>query len=237
MSDPKRVVVFCDWQNIYRRAREANSTQINPPAQVGQVIPSELGQLLVERGKKGRGEDRVLQEVRIYRGIPRQERDSDAYKAVRSQMGEWSKNNKVTIIKGRIQYPQDWEVGDTGERPREKGVDVALAVDLVTMAVRREFDVAVVFSADNDLLPAVEFVASMSKKGEPDAPTIEVAAWKGLPEAKRPNRLNPAGGGVWCHWLTTEDYYRIEDTNSYPLHSSSTAQGHPVPRPPQRLNW
>jgi uncharacterized LabA/DUF88 family protein len=71
---------------------------------------------------------------------------------------------------------------DRGRRLREKGVDVALAVAFVTMAVQRQFDVGIIMSGDSDLLPALEFVVGLTPKGGPRA---EIAAWRGsrLPEA------------------------------------------------------
>ncbi|MBW2261110.1 MAG: NYN domain-containing protein [Deltaproteobacteria bacterium] len=41
------------------------------------------------------------------------------------------------------------------QRLREKGVDVHLAVDLVRLAARDEYDVAIVMSGDEDLVPAI----------------------------------------------------------------------------------
>lgn len=46
----------------------------------------------------------------------------------------------------------------------EKAVDVALAVDLVRMADRNEYDVAYLLAADGDYTPAVEAVMATSKK-------------------------------------------------------------------------
>lgn len=40
----------------------------------------------------------------------------------------------------------------------EKGIDVAMAIDLVRMAMRKELDAAVVVSSDTDLVPAIEMV-------------------------------------------------------------------------------
>ena len=45
----------------------------------------------------------------------------------------------------------------------EKAVDVMLAVDLVTMAGRDEFDAAYILSADGDYCPAVEAAARLGK--------------------------------------------------------------------------
>jgi uncharacterized LabA/DUF88 family protein len=46
----------------------------------------------------------------------------------------------------------------------EKAVDVMLAVDLVVMAVRNEFDTAYVFSADGDFTHAVSVARNQGKK-------------------------------------------------------------------------
>ena len=57
--------------------------------------------------------------------------------------------------------------------PREKGIDVALAIDLVHSALREEYVVAVVFTNDTDILPAVELAFYETE------PRIEIAAWQG----------------------------------------------------------
>jgi uncharacterized LabA/DUF88 family protein len=46
----------------------------------------------------------------------------------------------------------------------EKAVDVALAVDMVRMADRNEYDVAYLLAADGDYTPAVEAVMGAGKK-------------------------------------------------------------------------
>lgn len=46
----------------------------------------------------------------------------------------------------------------------EKAVDVMIAVDMVIMAERDEFDAAYLFSADGDFTPAVEAVRELGKK-------------------------------------------------------------------------
>ena len=46
----------------------------------------------------------------------------------------------------------------------EKAVDVALAVDMVRMADRNEYDVAYLLAADGDYTPAVEAVMGGGKK-------------------------------------------------------------------------
>jgi uncharacterized LabA/DUF88 family protein len=46
----------------------------------------------------------------------------------------------------------------------EKAVDVQLAVDMVTMATRDEYDCAYLLSADGDFTGAVDYVRSLGKK-------------------------------------------------------------------------
>lgn len=58
-------------------------------------------------------------------------------------------------------------IGSKHKRTRivvEKAVDVMLAVDLVVMAERNEYDAAYVLSADGDYTHAVRFVRSKGKK-------------------------------------------------------------------------
>jgi uncharacterized LabA/DUF88 family protein len=54
----------------------------------------------------------------------------------------------------------------TREGWRQKGVDVLLAVDLVRLAARQAFDVAVLVAADNDFVPAVDAVLEMGPQVE-----------------------------------------------------------------------
>jgi uncharacterized LabA/DUF88 family protein len=71
---------------------------------------------------------------------------------------------------------------------QEKAVDVALAVDLVMMAQRDEYDVAYVLSADGDFTPAVTAVRDLGKKvfaASPDhGAQIAAAAYKFIPLAR-----------------------------------------------------
>lgn len=46
----------------------------------------------------------------------------------------------------------------------QKGVDVQLAVDLVSHAYQDNFDVAVIFSGDADLLESIKLVKVLGKK-------------------------------------------------------------------------
>ncbi|WP_338690403.1 NYN domain-containing protein [Bradyrhizobium sp. 26S5] len=48
--------------------------------------------------------------------------------------------------------------------PQEKGIDVRLALDLVSLARKKQFDIALVFSQDQDLQEVVHEIADISKE-------------------------------------------------------------------------
>ncbi|MGH8930014.1 MAG: NYN domain-containing protein [Egibacteraceae bacterium] len=110
--------------------------------------------------------------------------------------------------------------GDAGQAPpavpalgssrpaREKGIDVQIAVDLVMGAVNDAYDCAVVFSADTDLIPALD--AAVQLKG---SHAVEVATWR--PEIGHGSRIKASTGRTWCHYLDRHTYESIADLHDY----------------------
>jgi len=90
-------------------------------------------------------------------------------------------------------------------KAEEKGVDVALAVDLVVMAVENQYDIGVVASTDTDLLAAIEYV--ITRPGI----TVEVAAWR---NGSRKELAMP-GIHMWSHRLVKADYDQVADYRDY----------------------
>ena len=161
MSD--RVVVFVDYQNVHGWARRQFHPGNVDPA-IGHISPLRLGQLLVARRKRSS----ELEGVRVGpagRGLG--DRDSSAAANDR-QTVEWERSGNVTVLRRPLRYPGDWP-----KTPAvEKGVDVALAIDLVRMTMTKACDAAVVVSSDTDLMPAIEMVTtsawltSRSRRGQ-----------------------------------------------------------------------
>ena len=87
---------------------------------------------------------------------------------------------------------------------REKGIDVLLALGIALGAEHDDYDVCVLFSADTDLLPALEHARSLGKR-------VEVAAWK--PRKGYAGRLSLPG--IWCHYLSGDDYEQVADRTDY----------------------
>lgn len=194
---PERVVVFLDYQNVYRRAREAFGLEAHPHWE-GQVHPFAVGHELAQRTEVGR--ERELTEVRCYRGLPNARRDPQGNSACNRQLEFWDSLPKVKGVKRPLQYPPS---GST-RPPREKGIDVLLAVDLVMGAVNDVYDCAVVFSADTDLIPALNSVVELKSPK-----SVEVAAWQGS------SRISAENAKTWCHYLRETDYDRVVDRHDY----------------------
>jgi uncharacterized LabA/DUF88 family protein len=203
-----RVIVFLDYQNVYNGAREAFDLR-GHPSRYGQIDPLQLAGLVVARHP----EESHLAGVRVYRGRPDSARQPQAYGANMRQSDVQEKRGRglVEVITRTLRYPYDWPKTPA----QEKGIDVALAVDFVTMAASGTYDVGVLMSTDTDLVPALEAVIGLG--GRP-YPRCEVAMWSRPGAYSR--RLYVPGKKLWCHWLNPDDYATVEDLTDYNLPSS-----------------
>jgi uncharacterized LabA/DUF88 family protein len=193
-----RTVVFIDYQNMYKRARGAFWPS-DQPGYLGNFKPLALARLLTE------DEDRELMQVRVYSGIPAQERQKKDYEIMQRRVQAW-KNADPELVEVRtraMRYPP--------REGREKGVDVELAVDFVALAIDEEYELGIIASADTDLIPAIELVARRFENV-----SIETVAWEPLPECEAPAPLDIPGGGISRRRITqTEFANRLVDQTNY----------------------
>lgn len=195
----ERVALFIDYQNAYRRARDAFHPVHESSHTAGQFDPLTLGQLIVSKG----GPHRQLAGVHVYRGMPDSTRDPKGYGACRRQVESWRKADPcVQVFTRPLRYLHG--------RVEEKGVDVALAVDFVMTLYSGHYDTGVLMSADTDLKPALEAVVSMH--GTP-YPRCEVACWR--PPDQHARRLSIPAKQIWCHFLDKSDYQLVADQRDY----------------------
>lgn len=203
-----RVAVFVDYQNTYMRARESFGNPSVDPYTFGQVFPRRLALLLKDRGRE-LDPARELVSVRVYRGEPDAKRSPVGQAACQRQVRFWNAQALVTAVTRPLSYleiawgsggvPIDW-------KPREKGIDVLIAIHMVMGAIHDEYDTAILISADTDLVPALEAVLELGKR-------VEVASWR--PETRWGTRLIVPGRNVWCHWLTRHDLDVVRDGTDY----------------------
>ncbi len=192
---PDRVVVYIDYQNAHGWARrQFHPVGVHPA--VGHVDPLRLSQLLVQRRKR----PSELEGVRIYRGRPSPTHQPRAAAANDRQTTEWERSGRMAVIRRPLRYPLDWPDVPASE----KGIDVALAVDLVAMGMDKAYDAAIVFSSDTDLLPAIETVFDR-RLGH-----IELATWSGAKRLRFSSSQLP-----WCHFVNEAEYRTIEDETDY----------------------
>jgi hypothetical protein len=191
-----RVAVFIDYQNIYMGARGAffpgSSNHIE-----GQVHPLALGRLLVGPGDATRS----LVAVKVYRGMPSNQKDPKGYSAALRQISMWNQMPTVTACTRALNYRDP-------AHPREKGIDVLLAVDFVLGASNGDFDIGIVCSADTDLVPALEAVVQM--RGER---ACEVATWR--PPTGPVHLLGVTGAVIRKHALPRRAYDLVFDDTDY----------------------
>ncbi len=75
----------------------------------------------------------------------------------------------MLVIRRPLLYPADWPAVPASE----KGIDVAIAVDMVRLAMEQAYDAAILVSSDTDLMPAIEAIIDL-RLGH-----VEIAAWNG----------------------------------------------------------
>ncbi len=193
-----RVALFVDGQNCYMGARRAYCGDA-APARCGQVHPHLLGHHLRARSDVRRS----LVGVRIYRGMPSRTRDPKGYSAAQRQVAAWQRLPLVEAWTRPLSYAPDGTA-------REKGVDTKLAVDMVLMAQRNEFDVAVLVSDDTDFMPALDAVVEIKQS----IAACEVVTWA-PPDGRRLPSPRVRGEPVRLHTLCEHDYRTLEDPTDY----------------------
>lgn len=199
---PKRTAVFLDYQNMYKGAREAfGYKRDGDAAHFGNVRPYSLGRRLVRDHA-----DRVLHQVRVYSGVPTPQRDSKGNKIMQRKLATWVNDMpaKVEVFPRPLRYPPP--------QGREKGVDVELAVDIVRLALEDAYDIAVVVSADSDLVPALSFVVHQCEGKE-----VETVAWAPEPGCERETAaaIDIPGGGVTRLTIPKSEFEPIADKRNF----------------------
>ncbi len=188
-------MIFVDYQNVHGWARRRFHPVNSQPA-VGHIDPLRLGQHLVARRKR----PSQLEGVRVYRGRPNPDHQSRAAAANDRQTVAWERSGRVTVIRRPLRYPPDWPATPAAE----KGIDVAIAIDLVRLAMTEQYDAAVLVSSDTDLMPAIETIYDLRLAH------IELATWSGANRLRFPSSQLP-----WCHHISETQYRTLEDPTDY----------------------
>ncbi len=162
--DALRAIVFIDGANLYACLRAAaRETE-------GKLDIRALADLLVQLSQDRLGGELRLVRVRYYNALPNLHaalgllrRDLESGSIVLDD----TQRKLVTLYQKSFPFYDslsfhdlvEYRLGDIvrhgGAEPRQKGVDVRIATDLVVGAFRDQYDVAVLVSGDSDLEEAV----------------------------------------------------------------------------------
>ena len=152
----KRTVTFIDGQNLYYSVKEA----------FGYTFPNydilALSRLVCEQ------EGWQLSEARFYTGVP-DRLDNPRWHDFWSRKLLAMERSGVTVYSRPLRYRnKSFELPDGSMHAvrvaDEKGIDVRLALDVIRLAHARVYDVAVVFSQDQDLSEVADEVRTVSKE-------------------------------------------------------------------------
>ncbi len=167
--DNPRVMVFIDGQNLYKGLKRLG----------GRVHPLLLARELA-------GPDRQLVGTHYYSGIHDPEVNLDMYDLV-SRRHELIGQTGVVVTQRTLHYHWEWQVDKDDVPPpwyddapkrtkarvrkyraaREKGIDVALALDAVASILSDDCDVVIIVSRDRDLMEVADEVQSRCKGVRP----------------------------------------------------------------------
>ncbi len=172
----ERVCVFIDGQNLFKGLNRRFKGRIHP--------------LLLARELAG---DRKLVGTHYYSGIHDAGENKKMFDLV-TRRHDLIRKTGVTVTERTLRYHWEWRVDDrlpppwhddAGERhtakvkrwrgAREKGIDVALALDAVASALTDECDVVIIVSRDRDLMEIASEIHARCGAQGPDCVRVEVA--------------------------------------------------------------
>lgn len=144
-----RTIVFFDGQNLFHLAKTAWAPRPSVPGS-----PYGWPSYDVERlatALVSRVPNRVLSGVRFYTGVPDASQDPFWH-------GFWSKKLRYLGSRGIHVYR-----GRVNPGGQEKGVDVSMAIDLVSLTYEPRYEVAILVSQDWDFGPAVRLAKRIAR--------------------------------------------------------------------------
>ena len=150
----KRVFTFFDGQNVFHSVKEAFGYSYP------NYDPLALSKLVCDlNGWK-------LEKVNFYTGIPEKSRNPYWHHFWEHKLGGMGKRGIATFSRAIRYFEEHVELPDGSEKTflvvKEKGIDVRIALDMVRLARQNLYDVAVIFSQDQDLSEVATEVREIS---------------------------------------------------------------------------
>lgn len=210
----KRTVAFFDGQNLFHAAKAA----------FGSRWPDYDPQALVARVCAEKGWTPT--EVRHYTGVPSAKDDPKWNHFWNSKMAAMGSRGVITFNRSLMYRDQEvlWPDKSPITLPdgtpyvlrvgKEKGIDIRIALDVVSLAVDEAYDVAILFTQDQDLSEAVDEVKRIARL---QRRWVKVAcAYPFSPTPVDPRHRNGRGvnGTDWIR-IDQASYASCVDPNNY----------------------
>ena len=157
---PVRVAVFIDGANVYRAFKTVFGWTRHSPLQLAAGLAAR----------------RQVVRAAFYIAAVPQEMGADVYADQQRFLRRLRQQQELVVWTGRMaQADGVW---------REKGVDVKIATDMVSLAYRDLYDAAILVSGDGDLAPAVQEIRRIGRIVENAMPRTR-RSWHLVRESSR----------------------------------------------------
>lgn len=154
--DVKRTIAFVDGQNLFHAARRNfGSTHPDYDARMlAQAVVAPMGWQLVE--------------TRFYTGVHAAKHNLYWHTFWSNKLKAMRRHPDVSTCDIDLRYVRQPTLDDDGvwrKRliAREKGIDVRIAIDAVRLAREQRYDVAVIFSQDQDFTPLADEIRAIAR--------------------------------------------------------------------------
>lgn len=154
----KKVVAFVDGQNLFHSVKSA----------FGYSFPNfdvnKLGAAICARETGWE-----LKQTRFYTGVPKETDNKPWHTFWKKKLSVMGRIPNTYICTRELKYrllrfKDTTGVEHTGFAGVEKGIDVRIALDIIHLAHKKEFDIAMVFSQDQDLSEVATEIISISQE-------------------------------------------------------------------------
>ena len=210
-----KMAVVIDYQNVHLTG--ASLFLPGRPPEEGLIDPFRFASQLAQARNAKIADERhraSVERVEVFRGLPIQQDDPDAYRRNQAQKIAWERGHHgvVSVTLRPLKYA--WEHHDGRRVPvrasrREKGVDVLCALALVDLARSGLYDVVALASRDTDLAPALDNAARTTSA------KIEAAKWYD-PADRRTHGNIATQRRLWTTSMTREHFTASLDPRTYP---------------------
>lgn len=138
----ERVAIFIDGSNMFHAC---NTLKIR-------IDYRKLIQFLTK--------DRWLLRTYFYTGVPSGNLPKEIYEEFKKQRGFLNELSNIGLKVKTIPLKK------TPEGYIEKGIDILIATDMISLAFRNAYDTAILVSGDSDFIPVVEEIQQLGKRVE-----------------------------------------------------------------------